>query len=170
MQSAISESPQNAAVNSSFIQTDNMKKTLFPIISTAVLSMAAIPAARSQDLKIKDVPAPVQTAFAKKYQPTSKVSWEKEKGNYEANWGGRSGEDNSAQFTPIGQFVELVKSIPVSSLPANVPAYTSAHYGGAKIKEAGSVTDAAGKHMYEAEIKGKDLIFDANGNFLREDK
>jgi hypothetical protein len=147
-----------------------MKKTLFLISSAAALFVEAMPAARAQDLKTKDVPAPVQTAFAKKYQPTSKVSWEKEKGNYEANWGGRSGEDNSAQFTPAGKFVELVRSIPVSSLPSNAAVYTSAHYNGAKIKEAGHVTDAAGKHMYEAEIKGKDLIFDANGNFLREDK
>jgi formylmethanofuran dehydrogenase subunit C len=42
-------------------------------------------------------------------------------------------------------------------------------YKGAKIVEAGKVTNAAGTHMYEAEIKGKDLIFDENGNFLKED-
>src|SRR5665213_1424733 len=35
------------------------------------------------------------------------VSWEKEKGNYEANWGGKSGEDHSAQFTPSGEFLEI---------------------------------------------------------------
>jgi hypothetical protein len=44
-----------------------------------------------------------------------------------------------------------------------------AHYKGAKIKEAGRVTDAAGKTMYEAEIKGGDLIFDENGSFLKKD-
>jgi hypothetical protein len=41
-------------------------------------------------------------------------------------------------------------------------------YQGNKIKEAGKVTDAAGRHMYDAEIKGKDLIFDNKVVFLKE--
>jgi len=31
------------------------------------------------------------------------------------------------------------------------------------------VTDASGKHKFEAEIKGKDLIFDEKGVFIKED-
>jgi hypothetical protein len=31
------------------------------------------------------------------------------------------------------------------------------------------VTDAAGKISYEAEVKGADLIFDENGNFVKKD-
>jgi hypothetical protein len=65
--------------------------------------------------------------------------------------------------------VEIVKAIVVSDLPKNVAPYVAAHYKGARIKEAGKVTDAAGKTMYEAEIKGGDLIFDENGNFLKKD-
>ena len=123
----------------------------------------------SQDLKTKDVPPGVVAALKTKFPAAAKVSWEKEKGNYEANWGGRSGEDHSAQFTPSGSFVEIVDNIPVSSLPAKVSPYVTAHYNGAKIKEAGSVTNAAGKKSYEVEIKGKDLIFDLDGNFVKED-
>jgi hypothetical protein len=115
------------------------------------------------------VPATVKTAFANKYPDTKKVSWEKEKGNYEANWGGKSGEDSSATFTPAANFVEIVVAIPVSQLPASVSVYVKEHYKGAKIVEAGKVTDTAGKQMYEAEIKGKDLIFDENGVFIKED-
>jgi len=124
--------------------------------------------ATAQDLKTKDVPEVVKSALIKKYPEAAKVSWEKEKGNYEANWGGKSGEDNSVQFTPSGNFVEIVKAIPVSSLPANVATYVKVHYK-SKIKEAGKVTDAAGKTFFEAEIKGKDLIFDENGNFVKQD-
>jgi hypothetical protein len=123
----------------------------------------------AQDLKSKDVPQIVKTALTKKYPAASKVNWEKEKGNYEANWGGKSGEDNSAVFTPAGMFVEIVKAIPVSSLPVTIAPYVATHYKGAKIKEAGKVTDAAGKTMYEAEIKGGDLIFDEKGNFIKKD-
>lgn len=123
----------------------------------------------AQDLKEKDVPAAVKTALAKKYPNATKVSWEKEKGNYEANWGGKDGEANSALFTPAANFLELVEHISINQLPASVAPYIAKHYKGAKIKEAGKVTDASGKHMFEAEIKGKDIIFDEKGVFIKED-
>ena len=41
------------------------------------------------------------------------------------------------------------------------------HYNGAKIPEAGKVTDAQGKLSYEVEVHGKDIIFDQNGNFVK---
>lgn len=123
----------------------------------------------AQDIKAKDVPATVKEALTKKYPNATKVSWEKEKGNYEANWGGKSGEDTSVQFTPAGAFVEEVNAISVKQLPADVFTYVKANYNGAKIKEAGKVTDAAGNRFFEAEIKGKDLVFDENGKFLKVD-
>ncbi|MDB5128545.1 PepSY-like domain-containing protein [Mucilaginibacter sp.] len=123
----------------------------------------------AQDLKSSAVPTAVKTALSRKYPKATKVSWEKEKGNYEANWGGRSGEDNSVVFTPAGSFVEIVQAIAISALPPAVAPYVATHYKGAKIKEAGKVTDAAGKTMYEAEIKGGDLIFDEKGVFIKED-
>jgi len=142
-----------------------MKKAAF--ILPVIFAFAA--SAYAQDIKIKDVPAAAKEALIKKYPKATKVSWEKEKGNYEANWGGKSGEDTSVQFTPAGAFVEEVDAIPVSQLPAEVAAYVKAHYNGVKIKEAGKVTDAAGKHFFEAEIKGKDLIFDEGGKFVKVD-
>lgn len=138
------------------------------VVLAAALVLAA-GALQAQDLKSKDVPAVVKQALAKKYPEAAKVGWEKEKGNYEANWGGRSGEDYSVMFKPDGTFIEIVKAIPVSSLPKNIAPYVKEHYNGAKIREAGKVTDATGKTMYEAEIKGGDLIFDENGNFLKKD-
>ncbi|MDO3641891.1 PepSY-like domain-containing protein [Mucilaginibacter sp. L3T2-6] len=138
------------------------------IVMTAAIALMA-GGLQAQDLKQKDVPAVVKDALVKKYPEATKVSWEKEKGNYEANWGGKSGEDNSALFKPDGTFVEIVKAISISALPKNVAAYIKEHYKGAKIREAGKITDAAGKTMYEAEIKGGDLIFDENGIFIKKD-
>ena len=140
------------------------RSVLYTIVIVAYLGNA-----KAQDIKAKDVPATVKEALAKKYPNATKVSWEKEKGNYEANWGGKSGEDTSVQFTPAGAFVEEVNAIPVSKLPATVSAYVKANYNGTKIKEAGKVIDAAGNHFFEAEIKGKDLVFDENGKFLKKD-
>ncbi len=141
-----------------------IKKSIFTIvISIAVTILFA------QDLKEKDIPSAVKNAFEKKYPSAKKVSWEKEKGNYEANWGGKSGEDNSAVFSPAGDFIEIVQAMPINKLPSNIAPYIQKNYNGAVIKEAGRVTDAAGKHMFEAEIKGKDLIFDENGIFIKVD-
>jgi hypothetical protein len=143
-----------------------MKKKKLWIAAIAIVVAVNV---RAQDLKSKDVPEPVKMAMSKKYPEATKVGWEKEKGNYEANWGGKSGEDNSVVFTPAGVFVEIVKAIKISDLPASIAPYVAAHFKRAQIKEAGKVTDAAGKTMYEAEIKGGDLIFDEKGNFLKKD-
>ena len=140
-----------------------------PVLIFILLAVTISSTAIAQDLKEKDVPGAVKAAFVKKYPNTKKVSWEKEKGNYEGNWGGKSGEDNSAVFAPSGDFVEIVIAMPVNQLPTSVAPYVSKNYSGAKIKEAGKVTDTAGNHMYEVEIKGKDLIFDENGVFIKED-
>lgn len=113
------------------------------------------------------VPTAVKKALAQKYPEAKKITWEAEKGNYEANWGGKSGEDNSVLFTPAGKFLEIVKLIPVSELPAPVSAYVKSKYKGAKITEAGKATDAAGKITYEAELKHKVLIFSETGAFIK---
>lgn len=143
-------------------------RTIKKYLVAYVFAGLFISGACAQDLKTADVPANVKAACLKKFPEASKakVSWEKEKGNYEANWGGKSGEDNSAMFTPAGNFVELVKAIPVSKLPASAIAYVKEHEKNATIREAGLVTDANNKVTYEAEIKGKELIFDESGKFL----
>src|ERR1700712_1768991 len=117
-----------------------MKKLILCWLPAAMLSNSSI----SQDLKTKNVPASVKEALAKKYPRAVKVSWEKEKGNYEANWGGKSGEDTSVQFTSAGVFVEQSDAISVTKLPVNIAEYVKTHYNGAKIREASKVTDAAG--------------------------
>ncbi len=121
----------------------------------------------AQDLKTKDVPGVVKAALQKNYPQAKNVGWEKEKGNYEANWGGKSGEDNSVQFTPAGKFIEIVKAIPATELPKSIVDYVHKNYKGAKITEAGKVTDAQGKLSYEVEVQRKDIIFDQNGNFVK---
>ena len=144
-----------------------MKKALG--LAAVLFAMHTCSFAQEKDEKNEkvNVPAAVKNALVKKYPEATHVTWEKENGNYEANWGGKSGEDNSVQFTPAGSFIEIVKAIPVSELPANVSAYVKSHYNGAKITEAGKVTDAKGKLSYEAEVHGKDVIFDENGNFVK---
>jgi len=140
-----------------------MKKFWVSVAGTMFLFSAAC----AQDIKSSEIPAVVKSALVKKYPEATKASWEKENGNYEANWGGKSREDNAAQFTPGGVFVEIEKAISVNELPASVKSYVKNHEGGATIKEAARITDANGKTTYEAEVRGKDLIFDEKGNYLK---
>ena len=138
-----------------------MKKiTLFVV---AVLSTFM---AMTQVLKETEVPAQVKNALHKKFPDLGQVSWEKEKSNYEANWGGKSGEDHAALFTPSGDFLEIVHAIPVKDLPATIAPYIKIHFGGATIREAGKISFANGREGYEVEIKGKDLLFDKQGKYL----
>lgn len=137
-------------------------------VLTLVVLCAGISESFAQSVKSSEVPVAVKTALMKKYPAAKGVTWEKEKGNFEANWGGSSKEDNSVLFTPGGEFVEIVVATPVKALPAGVLDYVRRHYpAGTKITEAGKVTDAQGKLSYEAEVKGRDLIFDEKGNFLK---
>jgi len=139
------------------------------LLALLPLSLTVTIAATAQKVKSADVPAAVKSALLKKYPSAANVTWEKEKGNFEASWGGRSKEDNSVLFTPDGSFMEVVVAIPVADLPPGVVTYIKAHYPGSKITEAGKVTDAKGRISYEAEVKGKDLVFDQQGNFLRKE-
>ncbi len=143
-----------------------MKKTIGLAAILFALSSATFAQEKENKENVK-VPAVVTSALHKKYADAKNVTWEKENGNYEANWGGKSGEDNSVQYTPSGNFIEIVNAIPVGQLPAKVVAYVKQHYNGAKITEAGKVTDAKGKMSYEAEVHGKDIVFDENGNFVK---
>src|SRR5579862_186615 len=121
----------------------------------------------SQNIKAENVPLVVRSALQQKYPAVRHVTWEKEKGNFEANWGGRSGEDTSVQFDPSGNFIEFSKSIPANKLPAATLAYIKNHFKGAKVSEATKITNASGKISYEAEVNRKDLLFDSEGKFLR---
>ena len=143
-----------------------MKKYL----TTVFLSGFLMAGAKAQDLKTANVPKAVTAALLAKYPESAKykVAWEKEKGNYEANWGGKSGEDNSAVFTPTASFIELVQAIAINKLPAKALAYIKTNKSSVKVTEAGLVIDAKGIVTYEAEIKGgQELIFDKDGNFIK---
>lgn len=143
-----------------------MKPSILAAVATATLLNLS---AHAQRVSTANVPPAVRAALQQKYPRANGVSWEREKGNYEANWGGASREDNSVLFTPKGVFVEITVAVPEAKLPAGVAQYIHAHYGNARISEPRKVTDAAGNTRYEAEVRGKDLLFDDKGNFIKID-
>lgn len=140
-----------------------MKKSMF-IAAGLMISLAAC----AQKVKESDVPAVVKDAFKKAYKDVKEVKWEKEGANFEAEFD--VGEtDQSVAFDATGQVIETEIEIKVEELPTGVKDYVAKNYKDTKIKEATKITDSKGTVTYEAEIKDKDLIFDTNGKFIKEE-
>lgn len=113
-----------------------------------------------------DVPAAAKSAVARLYPGVKDVKWEKEDGNYEAGLT-YNGKELSLVIDAKGNILETETTIAVSALPTSVRDYVAKHYAGKKIKEAAEIVDAKGKKTYEAEVGGKDLMFDTNGQFIK---
>ena len=141
-----------------------MKKTflLLAIGFTAITATA-------QKVKETDVPAEVKAAFTKNYPNVKAKGWEKEDGNYEVEF-----ESNKNEMTlvidPKGNVVQTETEIKVSELSKTITDYGAKNYAGKKIKEASRIVDAKGVITYEAEIEKMDVLFDANGKFIKESK
>ena len=136
-----------------------MKKLILMCLMLAGVS------AYAQKIDESKVPAVVKEAFKKNFAVAT-AKWELEKGNYEANFK-EGNQTMSALFDPKGTWIETETDIKISELPAKVQAYVAQNYKGAKIKEAAKIKKANGTINYEAEVKGKDLIFDEQGNFIK---
>jgi hypothetical protein len=140
-------------------------KTIF-ILTAILLSGQTLWA---QKVSKKDVPLAVQKSLSIHYPDVQKVKWEKEHRNFEASFE-INGTELSVVYDQNGTLLETETEISVKELPISVLDYVKVHYKGQKIKEAATITDAAGVVTYEAEIKGMDLIFDSKGSFLKEVK
>jgi len=112
----------------------------------------------AQKIASAKVPVAVKSAFTKKH-PGIKVNWETESQNFEAGFT-LNGKETSEVYSPAGALLETEVSIKTNELP--VSALT--RLKGMKIAEAAKITKADGAVLFEAEVKGKDLLFDANGN------
>ncbi|KQC00026.1 PepSY-like domain-containing protein [Pedobacter sp. Hv1] len=116
----------------------------------------------AQKLSAKKVPAAITAAFAKNHASITKVSWEMEKTNYEAGFM-LNGKETSEVYTAQGVLVETEVAINVAELPEAVKMKLK----GKKVAEAAKITKADGTVVYEAEVGGKDLLFDAKGNMIK---
>jgi hypothetical protein len=124
--------------------------------------------ASAQKMKESDVPAAVKSGFTKLY-PNSKVEkWEKENGNYEAEFDNNKVE-TSVVMNSNGQLMETEIEIKPSELPKAANDYVAKNLNGKKVKEAAKITDAKGTVTYEAEVDEVDYIFDSKGNFIKKE-
>lgn len=113
-----------------------------------------------------DVPAATKAAVAKRYPGVKNVKWEKEDGNYESELS-HNGKELSLVIDAKGNVLETETTIMVSALPTSVRDYVAKHYPGKEIKEAAEIVDTKRRKTYEAEVGGKDLIFDEKGQLIK---
>jgi len=138
-----------------------MKKFLLVALA-AIVTTSSFGQKTSKD----NVPQSVQDALKKSF-PTAQVEkWEKENQNFEAEFDFNK-EEMSALFSPEGKLIETEVDIAIGDLPAPIVDYVSKNLSGKKIKEASKITNSAGNVSFEAEVGGKDYIFDSSGNLLK---
>ena len=141
-----------------------MKKYAMTVALMATIGLAVT----AQKIAAAKVPAAVKASFAKQY-PGTVATWEKENGQYEAGFK-KGDKEMSSLFSTDGTMTESEVSVKPGELPAPVLAFVHKKYKGNTIKEGAKITKADGTVMYEAEVNGKDLIFDDKGNFMKAEK
>ena len=146
-----------------YFKNSSMKKILVAGLLLASVSVSA------QKIDASKVPAAVRATFGKNFAGVKDAKWEKENGNYEANFQ-QNGNKMSAAFDQGGTWLETENAIEISALPAAATAYLAKTYKGEKVKEAAKLKMAIGETHYEAEVKGTDVIFDENGKFIKTQK
>ena len=131
---------------------------LLPAPTTAATSTMTIDLA-------DDAPANVKAAIVRLYPTAKSVNFEKENGDYGAGFKHKD-KSMSVVLDVKGTVKETEMEIAVSALPASVRDYVAKQMPGKKIKEVAMIVDAKGMKTYEAEVGGKDLIFDTAGKLL----
>ena len=144
-------------------------KNLTKIAAASMAMIASFSFAQKTHEKAETkIPQPILTAFHKEYANVKKVDWNHEDGNYEAEFNLNKTE-LTVTYNAKGEKLEVEKEIKSTQLPAAAHQYITKHKSGA-INEASKIEKTNGETIYEAEVKGQELYFDASGKFLHSKK
>jgi hypothetical protein len=140
-----------------------MKANLIILFALAV-AMAC------QPKKDVTVPGIIKESFEKIHPNATDVQWIEEPSIFEAKF--TDGKTKGAiSFNEKGEIVETEEVIEQDNLP-NLPGiieYIKTSYPGEIIEQSEKITKHDGTVVYELQIKGKELVFDSQGKFLKEE-
>lgn len=139
-----------------------MKRLLLLCLTVATISVSA------QKVSESKVPEAVKAVFAKGY-PGIVGKWVKEDGNYEVSFD-KDTKKMTLVIAPAGTLVQTEYAITKAELPKGAVDYLAANAKGVNIKEMAHILKPNGEIQYEAEVKGKDILFDKDGKFLSKEK
>ena len=120
----------------------------------------------AQKIAEDKVPTLVQFSFYNSHPSIKNVQWEKEDANFEAQYTLQK-INYSVVISADGKILETEEEIEVAQLSKNIVAYVAKNYPNKKIISAAKITNSKKVQTFEAAIKGKDLIFDTKGNFVK---
>ena len=138
-----------------------MKKLIFAVVILFAVSVNGQDKSKAMNT--------AKASFAKTFQGVTNVKWSKEGKDMEVDFV-QKGIKMSAEYDAKGMLKNTEQSVTPAELPAAVMPYINQHYKGIAIKETAKVTTPAGVVCYEIGVKGKDVIFDTKGKFLKEEK
>ena len=137
-----------------------MKKLVIAISCIALIGLTSCKGS-------KTAPQNFQTGLSKLFPGVSNVDWDNEKdGTWEAEFV-KNGIKTSVSFNQDGILKEVEEEIELSQFPTAAQNYLKSNFPNKKIKDISKMTDSKGVVTYEAEVDDQDLIFDAQGNFLK---
>ena len=123
----------------------------------------------AQKLMTAKVPTAVLSTFAKQFPAATDANWEKEGKEFEVAFK-EKGQPMTVSLDAKGTLLESETSMKSTELPAAILKYLSDNFKGKTILSADK-TVAGSKVTYEIVVeKRKELVFDANGKFIKKVK
>lgn len=108
------------------------------------------------------IPEVVKEAFKTSHPGVTKAHWEQEDQNFEVSFMNNK-QEQSMVYDASGKLLETEVEIAMTDLPQAVKDAVANDFPNARVKETAKITDAAGKIVYEVEIKNQDYLFNADG-------
>ena len=121
---------------------------------------------RAQKMVTKDVPAAVKEACMEAHPKATNIKWTKKGTTYKCEFT-ENNKSLSATFDNTGFMLENERNIPIEALPVDIVTYVNSKYKNKKIKEVSKMTDRMHIVSYQIQVGGKNLVFDAKGNYLK---
>ena len=142
-----------------------MKKLILMIACAGLFCFSV----SAQKLNATKVPTAVLSTFAKQFPAATDANWEKEGKEFEVAFK-EKGQPMTVSLDAKGTLLESETSMKSTELPVAILKYLSDNFKGKTILSADK-TVAGSKVTYEIVVeKGKELVFDANGKFIKKVK
>lgn len=142
-----------------------MKKTLLFAFTSCLLFTGLL----AQTVPVSKIPALVQAGFSKKYPNVTKLKWDKEDKDFEASFS-LDNRKMSVLLNAKGDILETEEEVSKNAIPPAAIEYVQKIYPKSIIKETAKITKQSGEVVFEVEVTGKNLFFDAKGNILTNKK
>jgi len=142
-----------------------MKKLILMIACAGLFCFSV----SAQKLNATKVPTAVLSTFAKQFPAATDANWEKEGNEFEVAFKNK-GQAMTVSLDAKGTLLESETSMKSTELPAAILKYLSDNFKGKTILSADK-TVTGSKVTYEIVVeKRKELVFDANGKFIKKVK